>query len=141
MRLLTWFCLQSNYCIKIGGIATLERNIMNYRLLVKEPIFFKFLTHFINFQFSLIIQQARVAQLVERQAFNLNVQGSSPCSGDTTFKFFRGAIQFQNTWSTIHLTYYQLWYLLCYVFLRVNKQTLNLKLVRENHRIGMLPTI
>ena len=28
---------------------------------------------------------ARVAQLVERQAFNLNVQGSSPCSGEYVF--------------------------------------------------------
>ena len=35
--------------------------------------------------FLLFISSARVAQLVERQAFNLNVQGSSPCSGD---KFF-----------------------------------------------------
>ena len=30
-------------------------------------------------------KSARVAQLVERQAFNLNVQGSSPCSGDMIF--------------------------------------------------------
>ena len=33
-------------------------------------------------------KSARVAQLVERQAFNLNVQGSSPCSGGTIFFFF-----------------------------------------------------
>ena len=31
------------------------------------------------------VKSARVAQLVERQAFNLNVQGSSPCSGGTIF--------------------------------------------------------
>ena len=30
-------------------------------------------------------KSAQVAQLVERQAFNLNVQGSSPCSGDMSF--------------------------------------------------------
>ena len=33
-------------------------------------------------------KSARVAQLVERQAFNLNVQGSSPCSGGTRFFSF-----------------------------------------------------
>jgi hypothetical protein len=32
-----------------------------------------------------LIATARVAQLVERQAFNLNVQGSSPCSGEFVF--------------------------------------------------------
>ena len=32
-------------------------------------------------------QAAWVAQLVERQAFNLNVQGSSPCSGDVIVFF------------------------------------------------------
>ena len=38
--------------------------------------------------FILSIKSARVAQLVERQAFNLNVQGSSPCSGGTIFFLF-----------------------------------------------------
>ena len=39
------------------------------------------------FWFCLLSQLARVAQLVERQAFNLNVQGSSPCSGEILFIF------------------------------------------------------
>ena len=34
------------------------------------------------------VKSARVAQLVERQAFNLNVQGSSPCSGEFVFAIF-----------------------------------------------------
>ena len=38
---------------------------------------------FFNFHF--FTSSARVAQLVERQAFNLNVQGSSPCSGEYFF--------------------------------------------------------
>ena len=38
------------------------------------------------FDFGLLSQLARVAQLVERQAFNLNVQGSSPCSGEYIFR-------------------------------------------------------
>ena len=45
-----------------------------------------------DFYYHLLIQLARVAQLVERQAFNLNVQGSSPCSGDIFFThtYFNG---------------------------------------------------
>ena len=39
------------------------------------------LSHFLKSSFSTSLRSARVAQLVERQAFNLNVQGSSPCSG------------------------------------------------------------
>ena len=35
-----------------------------------------------------LLRSARVAQLVERQAFNLNVQGSSPCSGEFVFVNF-----------------------------------------------------
>ena len=35
--------------------------------------------------FRSLTRSARVAQLVERQAFNLNVQGSSPCSGEYFF--------------------------------------------------------
>ena len=42
--------------------------------------------HSLNFITS--SKSARVAQLVERQAFNLNVQGSSPCSGGTIFFLF-----------------------------------------------------
>ncbi len=34
-------------------------------------------------------KQARVAQSVERVAFNHNVQGSSPCSGDYFFYFLK----------------------------------------------------
>ena len=41
-----------------------------------------------NFEIWPITQAARVAQLVERQAFNLNVQGSSPCSGEYVFVLF-----------------------------------------------------
>ena len=48
----------------------------------------KNLYQFSLFQFWHLSQLARVAQLVERQAFNLNVQGSSPCSGDTIFFLF-----------------------------------------------------
>ena len=43
------------------------------------------LNHFAFINSGLLFQAARVAQLVERQAFNLNVQGSSPCSGDIYF--------------------------------------------------------
>ena len=58
---------------------------MNWPL---QYYFFKLLEICINFHFfnfGLLLQLARVAQLVERQAFNLNVQGSSPCSGDILF--------------------------------------------------------
>ena len=49
-----------------------------WRILITEfRIFIIFLLPF--------ARSARVAQLVERQAFNLNVQGSSPCSGDVIF--------------------------------------------------------
>ena len=52
-------------------------------------IFFEYLIRNLNhcrsINFGPSFQVARVAQLVERQAFNLNVQGSSPCSGDIYF--------------------------------------------------------
>ena len=44
---------------------------------------------------------ARVAQLVERQAFNLNVQGSSPCSGEDIFFIINSLIDFNLTWKKI----------------------------------------
>ena len=42
---------------------------------------------FFKLSFSFLLRSARVAQLVERQAFNLNVQGSSPCSGELVLLF------------------------------------------------------
>ena len=51
------------------------------------------------YNFSLFFQllsSARVAQLVERQAFNLNVQGSSPCSGEFVFFIFVILIEFSS---------------------------------------------
>ena len=41
----------------------------------------------VSLNFLSSLNSARVAQLVERQAFNLNVQGSSPCSGEILFIF------------------------------------------------------
>ena len=44
----------------------------------------------LNLSILVIRRSARVAQLVERQAFNLNVQGSSPCSGEIFLAIFGG---------------------------------------------------
>ena len=48
----------------------------------------EFATFSFKSSFSSFSGSARVAQLVERQAFNLNVQGSSPCSGESFFLLF-----------------------------------------------------
>ncbi len=58
------------------------------RTTLRNKLFYRH--YYITDRQALIIKEnrARVAQSVERVAFNHNVQGSSPCSGGCFFSFF-----------------------------------------------------